>query len=334
MGKLQLLIFSVLILGGLASCKVDEVDPTIATKLANDTDIERYIATQPWSVTPTSTTAASGLYFAVTKPTTSTVIVSPKEGQELEFTYTLSYLSSTVSTSATSSTTTSTTVVTAKVVDTVYATKPVFIPYKKGILKAGLEAGLSLMHEGDQAVLLMPSTLAYGGVLSSDGLVPANSPVRFDVTLNRTRTEDQQLDEYVAANKLSLTSKDTTGLRFVLTTANATAMTVDSALSKGQTVTIRYIATKQLHAKTAVDFIATNATSITSANKANLLTGLASGLKKLRVGETATLLFPSTLGYSDTGLVDKSNATSTSPGVYIVSPFAPLRYDIEVVSAR
>ncbi|GAB4011837.1 hypothetical protein GCM10028808_26380 [Spirosoma migulaei] len=327
MSKLQLLIFSVLLLGGGASCTSEDVsaDTTkAATYKSNIADIDTYIASQTWTVKPTSVTSNSGLYFALTKPSTSTV--SPQEGQELEFIYTLSILTSTT---ATSSSATSTTVVTAKVVDTVYAKNPIFIPYKKGILKAGLEEGLLKMHEGEQAVLLMPSLIGYGDVLSSDGLVPANSPLRFDVTLNRARTEDQQMDEYAASNSLNLTQKTSTGLRFFLTTPSTSVDSVKTALGKAQTVTIRYAA-KQLHAKTVVRFDTVSSASLTSTNLTNLVAGFAEGIVKLKVGDKATFLMPSSLGYKDAGVVDKS----TTPAVYKVSPYAPLRYDVEVLSVK
>ncbi|MVM30851.1 FKBP-type peptidylprolyl isomerase [Spirosoma sp. HMF4905] len=312
MGKLQLFIFSVLLLGGLASCKTQEVDPSVATTYAsNIKDITDYATSKGMSGTSTS----SGLYYVVTKASSSTVI--PAYGQELEFTYTLSVLSRSTSNTA---------VVTSTKVDSAYATNPTFIPFIKGALKAGLEEGLLAMHEGDQVVLLMPSILAYGDVISSDGLVPANSPVRFDVTLNRTRTEDQQMDEYVAATGLSLTQTTTTGLRFFLTTPSATGDSVKTALDNGLTLTVKYVG-KQLHAKTAVGFDSTT-TSLSKSNLAGLVAGFSEGLVKLKVGDKATFLFPSSIGYSTGGLVDKST------GFYKVAPYAPLRYDVEVISAK
>ncbi|WP_240543597.1 FKBP-type peptidyl-prolyl cis-trans isomerase [Spirosoma foliorum] len=283
-----------------------------ATYTANISAIDTYIASQPWSTTPTAVTSNSGLYFALTTAGSSTV--SAAYGQELEFTYTLSSLSTTVGTS--------TTVVNAKIVDTVYSKTPLFIPFKKGILKAGVEEGLLLMHEGDKAILLMPSILAFGDVGSSDGVVPGNTPVRYDITLNRARTEDQQIEEYVPTTGLTLTQKTSTGLRFFQTKSNAVGMRVDSAQAKNLTITIKYVA-KQLHAKTAVGFDSTS----TGLNLYSVA-GFTEGIAKLRVGEKATFIFPSSLGYSSDGLADKSTA------LFKVSPYAPLRYDVEVVSAQ
>lgn len=309
MGKLQVLLVSVLLLGGLASCKTQEVDPSVATTYAaNIKDISDYATSKGLSGTSTS----SGLFYAVTKASSSTIAAN--YGQELEFTYTLSVLSRSTSNTA---------VVTAKKVDSTYAVNPTFVPFIKGALKEGLQEGLLLMHEGNQFVMLMPSILAYGDVKSSDGLVEANSSVRFDVTLNRSRTEDQQMDEYIAASGLSLTQQTNTGLRFFLTTPNAAGDSVKTATSAGKVLTLKYVA-KQLHAKTAVGFDSTS----TGLNLYKDAAGFTEGLAKMRVGQKATFIFPSSLGYSTKGLVN------ISTGFYKVSPYAPLRYDVEVVSAK
>lgn len=49
----------------------------------------------------------------------------------------------------------------------------------------GIEEALLFMREGDVVVLLMPSWLAFGKSGSSTGLVPANSPVLYELELKR-----------------------------------------------------------------------------------------------------------------------------------------------------
>src|SRR5207244_4245578 len=124
------------------------------------------------------TTSASGLFFSSTSPGSTTVV--PAYGQEIEFTYTLSVLYGPSNISGA-------TTVTSKKVDSAYATTSTFFPFFAGSLKPGLEEGILKMHEGESATLIMPSILAFGS--TQDGNIPANSPVRFDVTLKRTRTE-------------------------------------------------------------------------------------------------------------------------------------------------
>jgi FKBP-type peptidyl-prolyl cis-trans isomerase len=307
MHRFHLFIFGILLLGGMASCNTQNVDPngSAATLQTNLVTINTYAVSQGLSGTST----ASGLYYVSAKPGSSTV--TPAFGKELEFTYTLSVLTSSTSNVG---------VVTAKVVDSAYAKTPTFVSFFDGVLKAGLQQGLLLMHEGESAILLVPSKLAFGEVGSVADSIPANAPVRFDVTLNRARTEDQQISEYIAATKLTFSETTSSGLRFVRTLTNATGDSVKTAVSAGKTVTIRYVG-KQLHAKTAIGFDSTG----TGLNQYNV-SGFNEGLNKLRVGEKATLLFPSSIGYGKDGLIENK--------LYKVAPYAPLRYDVEVVSVK
>ena len=309
MHKFHLFIVGVSLFSGLASCSTQNVDPngSVATLQANLATIMTYATSQSPPLSGTST--VSGLYFVSSKPSSSTVV--PAFGKELEFTYTLSALISNTANAG---------MVTAKPVDTVYANTPTFVPFFDGSLKAGLQEGLLLMHEGESAILLVPSKLAFGEVGSPADSIPANSPVRFDVTLNRARTEDQQITEYIAANKLTFTETTSSGLRFVKTLTNTAGDSVKTAIAAGKTVTIRYVG-KQLHAKTAFGFDSTG----TGLNQYNVA-GFSEGLNKLRVGEKATLLFPSSIGYSKDGLIVNA--------LYKVAPYAPLRYDVEVVSVK
>ena len=303
MHKLHLVIYSVLLLGGLVSCKTQNVDPSGSASVfqSNLTDISEYAVSKGLSGTSTS----SGLYYMSTKPSTSTA--SAAFGKELEFTYTLYALTRSTSNTA---------LITETVADSAFTRTPTFVPFFEGALKAGLEEGLLRMKEGESATLLVPAKLAFGEVASTNGLIPGNSPVRFDVTLNRARTEDQQIAEYLTANKLIPTETTDGGLRFIKTKANPAG----DSIKTGSTLTIKYVG-RQLHAKTALGFDSTG----TGLNQNNVA-GFSQGLAKLRTGEKATLIFPSSLGYGAAGLI---NGT-----VYKIAPYAPLRYDVEVISVK
>ena len=317
---LQLLALAIWCLSGLASCKQEDINATTSTFAANVTDMNNYAISKGISGSSTS----SGLYFAITRASSSSVTAAYQD--ELEFTYKMYVLSGPSNSTVTSATATSSTVVTDKLIDTVYAKTPTFVPFFAGALKAGLEEGLLKMNEGESVILLVPSTLAFGDVATATagGTVPANSPVRFDITLNRARTETQRLNEYAAATGLSFTTYSS-GLRFVLTKANPTG---DSAVAvaqnkNGLTLNIRYVG-QQLFAKTAIGFDSTG-TGLNQYNNA----GFKEALARLRVGERATVLFPSSIGYGSQGLV-----VGESDKTYKIPPYTPLRYDIEVVSAK
>ena len=309
MHKLHLAIVSLLLLGGLASCQKQTIDAsgnTAAIYESNLADIKNYVTSKGLS----GSTTSSGLYYASTQPGSSTV--APAYGEELEFNYKLYVLNGSSTSSA------STTVVTDKLVDSAYATKSIFLPFFAGSLRSGLEEGFLKMHEGDQATLLLPSILAFGTTGSSDGKVPANASVRYDITLKRARTENQQINEYIATNNLIITDSTSTGLRFIKTKSNPSGDSVKTGL----TLTINYVG-RQFHARTVVGFDSTG----TGFNEYNVA-GFTEGILKLKVGEKATLIFPSSIGYGTTGLVESGSTT------YKIPPNTPLRYDVEVVAAK
>lgn len=203
-------------------------------------------------------------------------------------------------------------------VDSSASTTPVYYTYGMRFVLDGLEQGLGLMGEGEKAILLIPSYIGY----SSKALdkLPAYSPVRFDVALVRSRTEAQQIADYISRNNLPTPELTTTGLRFIKTQTN----TSGTLPSTGQTATIRY-AGRTLRAKTAFDSTGTGTFDATI-GQGRYVAGFEEGLTKLRAGEKATIIFPSALGYGTTGAV-KNNT-------YTVTPYAPLRFDIEVVSIK
>jgi FKBP-type peptidyl-prolyl cis-trans isomerase len=123
--------------------------------------------------------------------------------------------------------------------------------------------------------------------------------------------ENQKIEEYIAAKKLTITEKTATGLRFILTKANASG----AKLTKGQYVTVnyagRFLSDKQFDAGNFPFYVGTG----------GAVEGFDEGVGKMRVGEKATLIFPSILGYGARG-------QNSIPG------YSPLVFDIEVVSAK
>lgn len=294
MRKIQLICFGLLLTAGLFSCKQPDVGPSDDDILqTNKADIQSYALSKGFSGTMT----ASGVYVALTKPSGSTV--SPAVGQEAEFSYKLYAL-----TSGTSG-------VTDTFVDSTYATKSAYSTIIATDL--GLTEGLLKLHEGDKAVILLPSTYAFGRNGAGNGVIPPNTPVRLDVTLKRTRTEDQQINEYLTANKLTPTEVTISGLRFIKTLDNPTGVQPTPT----QTLAIRYSG-RLLRANAPFD---STGSSTYSALVTSFVPGFAEGLSKLKVGEKATIVFPSRLGYGTTGY-------------QIIPPYAPLRFDIELVSAQ
>ena len=124
--------------------------------------------------------------------------------------------------------------------------------------------------------------------------------------------ENQKIEAYITSKKLTITEKTTSGLRYILTKANAAGAKV----ANGQTISVIYAG----RLLTDKQFDAGNFSFVLGSGGA--IAGFDQGIAKMRVGEKATLIFPSTLGYG-----------SRSQGSDIPA-YSPLVFDIEVVSAK
>lgn len=303
----QIFLGGLLLISGLASCNMSATDPVQAEADAyarNVADITSYASSKGLSVT----TTASGLQYAITAPPSSTTARKATLGDEVEFSY-VQYILQSPS---------SGTLVSDKLIDSTYATKSVYYPYFTNALIQGLEEGVGLLREGQKAILLMPARIAFGANGSSNGTIPGNTAVRFDVTLKRSRTEDQQINDYVTRNKLTVTETTSSGLRFIRTSAPTSATYASNA-----TLAVRYNG-RLLRSASAFD--STSGTTTRDFTLGQSIKGFDEGLSKMHVGEKATLLFPSTAGYGTAGVV--------SGGLYVIPPGSPLRFDVEVVSVR
>ncbi|MFY7909802.1 MAG: FKBP-type peptidyl-prolyl cis-trans isomerase [Emticicia sp.] len=178
------------------------------------------------------------------------------------------------------------------------------------IIVGFLEA-LSLLKEGERGTFLMPSILGFG--TQSSSTVPSNSVLRLDLEIVKLRSEDQMIDEYVAATKLPVTEKTASGLRFLRTleVPNGTQ------LKAGLNTSVKYTG---FLVSTGKQFDTGQFNVLLGAN--GVVKGFEEGLLKMKVGEKATLVFPSSLGYGTTG------SGSSIP------PYAPLIFNVEIVSAK
>ena len=279
---------SLLVLLGLTACTFNKVDSSQDIYNQNLNQIQTYVASNKITGNQTST----GLYYSITKANPAGKL--PALGEEVMFSYKLSLLN-------------------GSFVDS--TTTPAYYPIGLGALLPGLEEGLSLMREGETAILLVPSILAYGD--QAQAKVPANSVIRFDVKLLRTRTENQQIADYIADKKWTVTDTSATGLRIVKTLSNPSGAT----LTSGQSVTVNYSGRTPRATK---DF--DSGTLSIQLGLRQVIPGFEDGVAKLRVGEKATILFPSSQGYGSAG--------RTNNGVYVILPYSPLIFDIEVVGAK
>lgn len=302
MRKFPVVLFGLLLIGGLISCKSPDVGPSDdAIFESNKADIQSYATTKGLSGTFTT----SGVYYAVTKPGSSTVV--PTEGLEAEYSYVLYALISAGTT------------ITDKFIDSTYATKSnylVIAPSQQAQATPtvqGVTIGLQQMHVGEQGIIMLPSYYGLGRDGSSNGLVPPNAPLRLNTTLKQVRTEDQQIDQYLTANKLTPTEVTASGLRYIKTLDNPTG----ALPTASQMLTVRYRG-QLLRSTSAFDDTGTGTLAFRLGSS---IIGFDESLSKLRVGEKAIVVFPSSAGYG-------------ARGNEVIPPYAPLRFDIELVSVQ
>ena len=127
--------------------------------------------------------------------------------------------------------------------------------------------------------------------------------------------EEDQIKNYIKSKKLIVTDSSTVGLRFILTKPNPTG----AKLILGQSISVNYAGRFIAGKKTDNEFDSGKFTF--ALGQKEVVDGFDKGIAKMKVGEKATLIFPSSLGYG-------------SSGQGSIPANTPLLFDIEVISAR
>jgi FKBP-type peptidyl-prolyl cis-trans isomerase len=277
------LVLAVLAAFSLVSCqKVLENEAEKNYEL-NETAIQNYITTNKLTMQK----SASGLYYNITKSNPNGT--KPNIGDEVAIHYVLFKMSGAKFDS------------TERLKNTPFA-----YTYGVNALIPGMDEGISMMRKGERALFLMNHYLAFGS--QSDAILPAYSAVGADVEIVKVRSEEQQIEDYIQDKKLTLTEKTSSGLRFIQTstTTNAQVKSGDIVLVKytGKLLTDKQFDTGEIQVRVGAG---------------SVIKGFDEGISKLRIGEKATLIFPSSLGYGTQG--------SGSA----IRPYAPLLFEVEIV---
>jgi FKBP-type peptidyl-prolyl cis-trans isomerase len=188
----------------------------------------------------------------------------------------------------------------------------------------GLQEGISLMHLGDKATLLIPSGLAYGGsgTTGQNGtVVPANTVVRFDVEVvdfNFAATDDAIITQYLTSAAITTAQKQASGLYYVPVTANPTGIQATA----GKTISVLY--TGRLMNGTVFDASSSNNNKPFDfiLGSGSVIKGWDEGIALMRKGEKAILVIPSALAYGP------SSPSTTIPANSV------LRFEVEVVDVK
>ncbi|MBC7568171.1 MAG: FKBP-type peptidyl-prolyl cis-trans isomerase [Spirosoma sp.] len=197
------------------------------------------------------------------------------------------------------------------------------------ILASGNTTGITLgkyaailqLKQGETGSVLVPASLDGGRVGSL--LLPQYSPVRYDVRIVSVRTEKQQIENYIRTNNLIVTTLTSDSIRVIKT---LTQPTDSAAVAVGKTIKVNYTGYR-LDGSTFDGTYAATSRDLQIGAQGVVLPGLENGLKTLRAGEKATIIFPSLLGYGNIG-------SRAQNGAIIIAPYSPIRYDVQVFSVK
>jgi FKBP-type peptidyl-prolyl cis-trans isomerase len=182
--------------------------------------------------------------------------------------------------------------------------------YQFGYLNPIFGRLMSYLKDGEEAVMGLPGTSQ-----SFDGL-PAFTPLKVVIKNYSVRSQNDRIEEYIAANKYTVKERTADGLRYI----SLTPGTGDVPAS-GKVVKLKY--TGRFLSGIAFDgnMARTDSFSVTIGSS-QTVKGFSAGVSKMRLGERAVLVFPSSLGYGEKG------SSTTVPG------FTPLVFEIYVAKIQ
>lgn len=281
----------------LASCEQPAEALIDRKRRENEAEINQYITQNNLTATKTE----EGVYFIQTKsiPTAQ----APKTGDEVRYYYVARRLDGVIVDSTVTSEGPATVILAGN--DT------------RGIT-LGRYAGILKLRQGEEGAVIVPAALDGGRIGTL--LLPQYAPVRYDLRLVSVRTENQQIQDYIRTNNLTVTTLTSDSIRVVKTLIQPT----DSvAITTGKTVTLNYTGRR---VGTGTVFDSGTGFQVKIGEK-RTVTGFENGLTNLRAGEKAKLIFPSSLGYGVQGSPNQDPAKN-------ILPYSPLVFDIEITKVQ
>ncbi len=169
----------------------------------------------------------------------------------------------------------------------------------------GFKNAMSLLREGEKGTFVIPSAYAYG--TNPPTGVPKNATILLDLEILDLISENDKIDAYIKKKGLKIDETTSTGLRFI----RLNPVTTNPALVNGDNLVLKYnglfLSEKSFDSGTTGYVF----------GGTNFIPGFLEGIKKLKKGEKARVIFPSTLGYG-------ANGQGSIP------PYTPLIFDIEI----
>jgi FKBP-type peptidyl-prolyl cis-trans isomerase len=285
-------------IGFLGSClsKVVLEDDLITQQ--NETQIQQYISAKKL----VATKAPNGVYYSITKTNPNGRVLTL--GDTIRLHYVISRLDD------------------VKVDSSSVRKNQPFTFFNNGGESNIFLKMLPYMREGEQATFIVPSKIV-GNTQELQG-VPANAPIRCDITFFKAYSEDITIDNYVATKKLTVKEKisvvsGTTGFTNYVTYIQNQVGAAD--LVVGKVAKLKYTGRLLNGFVFDTNVGKTDSLNYTVGGTNNYVQGFKIGVDKMRLGEKATFIFPSGLGYG-------SRAQNSIPA------YSPLIFDIEIVAMK
>ena len=303
-----------LILGTAASivatmfaCKQTEDVYQDRKTLENKTEIKNYLSANKL----VADSLNSGLFYVVSNADTS--LQKPQIGDEVTFSYIARRLDGTIIDSSQVGygdvfiRSFNTNDITTSGYAMAYRFNPV--PSFEVLMNAPYEK----IRETDKVTLFVPWSLRGSGDVSL--LAPLYIPIRYDINILKVRTQEEQINDYVAANKiLGLERNSENGLRFVKTLARPDSAQIEIGTTVSVVYTGKLIRNGAQFDSGTVDV---NVVDPKGTASGGVVKGFNDGIAKMRYGEKAIIIFPSTLGYGATGSGGK------------IPAYSPLLFEVE-----
>ncbi len=145
------------------------------------------------------------------------------------------------------------------------------------------------IHEGEQAVMGIPGTSqAFPGL-------PAYTPLKVTIKSLKIRSQNDLINEYIKSKGYTVTENLADGLRYIrLVEGTGTPAT------SGQVMYLKYIG-RFTNGKIFDGNVAKTDSFQVTAGGTSTVIGFQLGVEKMKVGEKAVVIFPSTIGYGEKG---------------------------------
>ena len=282
------------LLGGMSSCKLDEINQTESD---NQKEIDGYISRSNLKLQK----SPEGMYYSIN--TAKSTGKQAFNTDVIKFYYKMTLLDGTKLDSTSKS-----------------------LGQLKGMVWGStsniLNLPISFLKEGESGLFILPSALAFGGNSYTD--IPAFSVIKLEIEVVSIRTEAEQLQDFQTLYKITNPDLSPTGLIFKKLVENPKGAQV----AVGQSVKVNYtgrfsygiLQNDATSGKLIYDSSFNSGTFTFVSGTGAVIAGFDEGILKMRVGEKAALIMPSKIAYG-------ANGNTTIP------PNSPLYFEVEVVGA-